>query len=84
MYGFTCNPYDLRCIVGGSSGGEVSQGKIYFLLLDLAYLFQMFCMSYVLLLRSPLNCSLVCHFKHSKTWLFASFKITDLELKKEE
>ena len=25
VYGFTCNPYDLRCIVGGSSGGEVSQ-----------------------------------------------------------
>ena len=28
VYGFTCNPYDLRCIVGGSSGGEVSLEKI--------------------------------------------------------
>ena len=28
VYGFTCNPYDLRCIVGGSSGGEVSLGKM--------------------------------------------------------
>ncbi|XP_063676475.1 fatty-acid amide hydrolase 2-B-like isoform X2 [Bolinopsis microptera] len=24
VYGYTCNPYDLRCIVGGSSGGEAA------------------------------------------------------------
>jgi len=24
VYGYSCNPYDLRCIVGGSSGGEAA------------------------------------------------------------